>query len=381
MRVIWWGTYDTSMTPRTRILMDGLRAAGVEIVEIHAPIWDDVRHKALMPRGAVAWRLVRLLLSYPRLVARYLGAPEHDAVFAGCLGHVDVLVLWPFARLRRKPVIWDNMISLYSTVVEDRKFVKPSHPLAGAIRRLEALACGSVACVLVDTKAHAAYLTQLYGLPRQRVRSVLLGAERIFAQQHHAPRPDAVRARPRILFYGKFNPVHGIDVIVDAATSERGRAFDWTIVGTGQEAERIDQRLRALSLPHIQRIDWIEYEDLPKAIADADVCLGLFGDSGKTEMVVSNKAFQILAGGRRFVTRDCAAMGEIVDGNEEHIALVAPGDPEALLAGIERVLAAPIEPRRVAKLLQHITPEAIGRSLVPEIEAVADSSRRKRTPR
>src|SRR5688572_25874836 len=110
MRVIWWGTYDTSMTPRTRILMDGLRAAGVEIVEIHAPIWDDIRHKALLSRGAVAWRLVRLLLSYPRLVARYFAAPEHDAVFAGCLGHVDVLVLWPFARLRRKPVIWDNMI-------------------------------------------------------------------------------------------------------------------------------------------------------------------------------------------------------------------------------------------------------------------------------
>jgi glycosyltransferase involved in cell wall biosynthesis len=182
------------------------------------------------------------------------------------------------------------------------------------------------------------------------------------------------------LFYGKFNPVHGIDVIVDAATSEHGRAFDWKIVGAGQEAERIDRRLRALSLPHIQRVDWIEYKDLPKAIADADVCLGLFGDSGKTEMVVSNKAFQILAGGRRLVTRDCPAMREIVDGNEGHIALVAPGDPEALLAGIERVLDAPIEPRQVAKLLQHITPEAIGLSLVPEIEAVADRARRRVAP-
>src|SRR5688572_18163968 len=127
MRVIWWGTYDSSVA-RTKILMEGLAAASVEIVEIHFPVWEEVRDKSLMTRGTMLRRFLRWVLAYPRLVARYLAAPDHDVVVVSYLGHVDVLVLSPFAWLRGKPIIWDAFISLYNTLVEDRKLVKPAHP-------------------------------------------------------------------------------------------------------------------------------------------------------------------------------------------------------------------------------------------------------------
>jgi glycosyltransferase involved in cell wall biosynthesis len=370
MRVVWWGTYDTTMAPRTRILMEGLAAAGVDIIEIHAPIWDDVRHKALMRGSATLRRLVRLVLSYPRLLSQYIAAPDHDAVITGCLGHIDILLLWPFARLRNKPIIWDAFISLYNTVVEDRQLVKPSHPLATAIKLTEALAARSVSRILLDTAAHASYFSETYGLPDNRVGSVFVGAEKIFFVQQQASKSRTPRERPQILFYGKFIPLHGLDVIVDAAVSEQGRRYVWKIVGAGQEAARIDERLESLALPHIERVSWIPYEDLAAAIADADVCLGTFGDSAKSGMVIPNKVFQILAAGGRLVTRDSPAIRELIDRDIGQIAAVTPGDPSALLQGIERVLAAPRDELAYADLLETISPDAIGRRLKADIEGL-----------
>jgi len=41
MRVVCWGTYDLG-SARNRILLRGLREAGVELVEIHKDVWRGV---------------------------------------------------------------------------------------------------------------------------------------------------------------------------------------------------------------------------------------------------------------------------------------------------------------------------------------------------
>ena len=44
MRVMWLGTYDRDY-PRPRVLIAGLRAQGVEVVEHHRPVWERRRDK------------------------------------------------------------------------------------------------------------------------------------------------------------------------------------------------------------------------------------------------------------------------------------------------------------------------------------------------
>jgi hypothetical protein len=64
LRVLCWGTYDTSK-PRTRILRDGLRAAGATVQECHAPVWGG---SGQVPgRGSLRTLalLVRCLACYP----------------------------------------------------------------------------------------------------------------------------------------------------------------------------------------------------------------------------------------------------------------------------------------------------------------------------
>jgi len=177
VRIVFWGTYDTGK-PRVRIMLEGLKKNAVEITECHRNCWNGIEDKSQIS-GTVERLciLIRWILSYPGLIVRYLKLPRHDVVIVGYMGHLDTLVLWPFARLRKVPILWDAFLSLYDTVVEDRKLVKPSHPLARMLYAWEWLACRAADLVMLDTRAHADYFVSRFKINDKKTFSVLVGAE------------------------------------------------------------------------------------------------------------------------------------------------------------------------------------------------------------
>ena len=235
----------------------------------------------------------------------------------GYLGQLDVLVLWPFAKLRGVPVVWDAFISLYNTVVEDRQLVGPRNPVAWLIYAWEWLACRAAALVLIDTSAHGEYFVERYRLPAERVKSVFVGTEpEVFTAPARATPQDAESGSIRVLFYGQFIPLHGIDTIVAAARLAEQENIEWTLIGRGQEERKIRHMLEQHSLPKVIWIPWVNYEGVVDYIHRADVCLGIFGDTDKAARVIPNKVFQILTAGVPLVTRDSAAIRELVSGGE-----------------------------------------------------------------
>ena len=249
-RVVYWGTYDVGK-PRNRIM---LRDSGVAVTECHVELWRRVEDKSQLTgplrRAAV---VARWLVSYPVLIARYLLAPAHDAVVVGYVGHVDVLVLWPCARLRRAPIVWDAFLSLYDTAGCDRRLVSPRHPVARALFRLEALACRLADRVVLDTRAHADYFQRTFHVPAERLAVVPVGAEgerfpRRSVETIAAPAAPAMT----VLFYGQFIPLHGIEAIIRAADLARDDAIDWVLIGRGQEAVRIRRLLAARPIPRLR---------------------------------------------------------------------------------------------------------------------------------
>ena len=228
MRVVWWGTYDLSK-PRNRILLRGLRESGAEVIECHTEVWPDIQDKSAIA-GPVAWatQVFRWFLAYPGLIRRYLRVPRHDAVFVGYLGFIDVLVIWPFARFRGAPIAWDVFLSLYDTVVADRKIVGARHPAAWLLFALEWLACRAASRVILDTKAHAAYVAGIYRVASERMAALPVGVE----PEHFSPRSrkdGSARAKDgiKVLFYGQFIPLHGIDTIIHAARLSKDEPIDW----------------------------------------------------------------------------------------------------------------------------------------------------------
>jgi len=376
LKILFWGTYDLSK-PRNRILLRGLREAGATLDECHEPVWENVRDKGVLKPRELIIHLLRAVWSYPRLILRFLRAPIPDVVLVGYLGQLDVLLLWPFARLRGVPVVWDQFISLYDTIVEDRGKLSRRHPLAVLLYAWEWIACRAVDRVLMDTATHAAHVRETFGLADDHVQSVWVGAE-----TEHFPElptgPERLSGPLKVLFYGQFIPLHGVDTIVRAAQMLEHEGVEFLLIGTGQEEARIREFLATVRLSNLEWKTWAEYASLVEFIHGADVCLGIFGCSGKASRVIPNKVFQIVAARRPLVTRDSPAIREMFRGDEVGLWLVPPGDPKALADTLRQIASGrPLVARAPhADIAQLVTPLAIGRNALMALRRAVERARR-----
>jgi glycosyltransferase involved in cell wall biosynthesis len=371
MRVLFWGTYDTGK-PRTRILRDGLRANGVEVEEIHASVWEGIEDKSQVAAfGAKLSVLLRWLLAYPRLLWRLARSERPDVILIGYPGLLDALLVATLARTRRIPVAWDVFLSLYDTICEDRRLLEPSSIAARMLRWLERAALRRGHLLFMDTVAHARRLERLFNLPEGSCDAVWVGVETQFFRPR-AP-TEIMRGRStRVLFYGQFIPLHGIDTIVAAASLLRDQPIEWHLVGTGQEAGRIRKLLAEDPLPKVRWTEWLDYAQLNLHLADADLCLGIFGTSEKAASVIPNKVFQIVAAGRPLITRDSPAIRELLTPSPPCAYLVPPGDARALADAVLAYSRA--SPDKIAggvcneHLVSRIDATAIGRQFLDAVE-------------
>lgn len=321
--------------PRYQLLRHGLTACGAEVIECRADVWrgadDKTQHRHL------AHKLLMLIGSYPALIWKYLRLPRHDCVVVSHPGLVDILILTIFARARRIPLIWDQFLPVYDTLVRDRRLIRPGGLPARALWCLEWLALRLADKVFLDTRTYARRIERDFGLPRGRIGAVPVGAEaQFFTSSHPKPSEGALK----VLFYGQFIPLHGVDHIIAAARRLSNESIDWLLIGSGQESSRIRSELSEAPLPRLSWIDRVDYADLIRYLRDADVCLGIFGTSEKAASVVPNKVYQALAAGCPLITRDSPAIRELIEHSPPHMTLVPPGDPEALATAVVDVATA-----------------------------------------
>jgi len=326
LRVCYFGTYERDY-PRNAQVISCLRRAGVEVQERHEPVWDGRRDSWRAGVGDAA----RLALAEARLLG---GRHERfDAVIVGYPGHFDL----PAARraARGAPVVFNPLVSLADTFVDDRRRFRPGSLPARALAAVDRRALRSADLVVCDTRAHADHLAALAGLEPSRVAVCFVGAEeRVFRPGWVAPE------RFGTLFVGKLIPLHGLETILEAA--RLAPEIPFRIVGSGQL-----EPLLAAAPPNVERVPWVEYERLPGELHRAGCALGIFGRSGKAQRVIPNKAFQALACGTPLVSADSPAARELLADGASAL-LVPPGDPEALVAALRRLAADPALAQRLS---------------------------------
>jgi glycosyltransferase involved in cell wall biosynthesis len=170
-----------------------------------------------------------------------------------------------------------------------------------------------------------------------------------------------------ILFYGQCIPLHGISTILQAAQTADDLPIHWVLVGQGQEEQKIRELLQRNPSSNIKWIPWVPYELLIEYIWRSDICLGIFGSSGKAGRVIPNKVFQVIACAKPLITRDSPAIRELLGPDMPGVYLVNPGDAGALLAAVRQFME---ERADLASAALHATtigeiqPSTIGRRLV-----------------
>lgn len=293
-----------------------LRSAGAEVVERHLPVWEG-RHNW----SAGARTAARLAAAEARLLARR-PAGRFDAVIVGYPGHFDLLAARRAARGAR--LIFNPLVSLHETLVEDRRRFAPGSPAARVLMRLDRFALRRADIVVADTEQNARYLAELGRLPRRRLAVCFVGAEERLFRPGWQRRDDF-----HVLFVGKLIPLHGLETILAAARLAPEVPF--RIVGGGQLDALLQDRPA-----NVEWLEWVDYGLLPQELHHAGCALGVFGTSAKAGRVIPNKAFQALACGTPLVTADTAAARELLHDGASAL-LVRPGDPAALAAAVRRL--------------------------------------------
>ncbi len=359
--VEWVGTYERGY-PRTRVLVEGLRAHGVMVTERHRPVWERTRHKAgsfLRPG-----RLARAGGSY---LAAWAGVAASevrdrgpvDAVVAGYPAQPDAVPAWAVARAHRAPLVVDMMISLADTLAGDRARVGRAmeHVLAGADR----LSLAAADLVLADTAANAEFMVARFGVRPDRIVVAPVGAE----PGAFPPTPVPAGAC-HALWYGKLSPMHGIDVILDAARIPGTPPV--RLVGGGQLDGWLADELQRDPPRHLEHVPWVPYDRLGDEVASCGIVLGIFGRSDKASRVVPNKVFQAMAAGRPIITADTPGIREVLTHGVDAV-LVPAAQPAALAASLISLAAdAPARARlgaaARARYEQVGTPAAVARPVI-----------------
>jgi glycosyltransferase involved in cell wall biosynthesis len=215
---------------------------------------------------------------------------------------VPALLLFSLIPARReKRLVADGFISLYDTVVRDRRLLTRHGRAAKLLFRVERWALDHADLILTDTDCNKRFLQRLFRFSHARVKALPLATD----EAHYLPSPyqPSSGSTLRVLFIATFAPLHGADIVAEAAlllAQQDGIEFRW--FGDGQTAGQAAERLRGRR-HHVawQRL-WTEPEVLMQEVSAADVCLGIFGRSAKAARVLPLKTYLALRVGRAVIS-------------------------------------------------------------------------------
>ncbi|WP_406296766.1 glycosyltransferase [Embleya sp. NBC_00888] len=411
MRVMAFGTYDTTVHPRVGILIEGLRRHGIEVVTCNVPLGHMDAGPMVPPPAAhpgIPRQRIRHARCIAELVAKARRAPRPDVVIVGYQGRLDIQIarrLFPGV-----PLVLDHLESVDD--VADRLGQAAQAELR-KVDRIEQAAIAAARLVLVDTEEHRRVLA-----PAQRERAVVvpIGAPQVWfdAASDLGPRaragmradhPPDLAADPltgpdpatdpttglpqdsptdfvpdfrpgedlRVISFGLYSPVQGAPVIGAALSRLDGYPIAVTMIGRGLQA----QRTRDLVGPNAPRVTWrtwVPEAELPRLVAAHDVCLGVFGTGAKALRLVPNKVFQGAAAGCAVLTSDTAPQRRLFG----PAGLFVPaGDSDALADALRRLAQHPAEVARLraaaaALARERFVPEAVVEPLVERLREIVD---------
>lgn len=310
--ILFFGFYDPA-SPRTWTLRREYEKEGFKIFECHTTKKGFFR------------KCSDLIRQYRKL------KKEVDEVLVLFPGHHLMPLAWILTRLPHKKLSFDAFISVYDTLVADRKLVAKWSPKAWFYWFVDFVSCHLASEVLIDTKTHREYFIKKFILHPNRVRVVYLEAiTDIFHPKTLSSKFSDLSSKFEIFFYGSFIPLQGIDVILRAAKiMESDPSLHFTILGGGQTEPEMKKLSGALELKNVTFKPFAPMEELPDHINNADLCLGIFGISEKTQRVIPHKVLDYLACGKKVLTARTPGILEKYE-DDERVILCNAGDAEDL---------------------------------------------------
>jgi len=229
------------------------------------------------------------VIKYLKLLLKLLITKKnYDFVFVGFFGSI-IMFLSPV--LFRTKIIFDAFVFTYDTLCYDRKLCKPNSIFGKLIFQFDKISFKHAHHILVETQQNKIYLVDKYQIPKEKISTVYIGCdEEIFVDKNDSQVSNI------ILFYSTYQPLHGTDTIIKAASYiENDFDIKFHIYGNGMEFKKCKKLAEDLKLTNLFLFQPVAYSVLPKIISRSKICLGgPFGDTFKARRVITGKTYQFL---------------------------------------------------------------------------------------
>ncbi len=250
-------------------------------------------------------------------------------------------------------VISDFFLSVYDTVVLDRRYVGEKGLIAKFLRRLDKRTLEDANLVITDTKSDADFFAEEFGVTRDKFEVLYLEAdEEIYFSSKEAGILKRSGKRTA-LYFGTGLPLQGTDVVLEAFRQliTAGRQISCIYVGGVKfipkdiikeyciicESEEEIEEAISHDNGKIVIIKWLPQEKLSKLIELSDICLAGHFNSyiDKANRTIPGKAFIYEAMGKKMILGDTLANRELFLEDDKH-HFVRRGDAKALTECILR---------------------------------------------
>jgi glycosyltransferase involved in cell wall biosynthesis len=284
-------------------------------------------------------------------------------------------------RLRGVPVLLD----LHEAMPEffRSRFPRASNPLVHAILRFtERASIGFASATVTVNQAMADRLVSL-GVPRAKVGVVANSPSLArFDPARFPRRPFAEDGTIRLVYAGALTPTYEVDVAVDAVADLRASrpelrvGFD--VYGRGDAAEPLAERARARGVADVVTFHGrIPIEDVPAAIARADIGIAPTRRDPFTDVSLSTKVFEYAAMGKPAVASHLPMVERTFPPGT--VLTYEPGDARALAQAIESIVDEPLareaSVERTAAIVADASWEREAETYVALVEALATDTR------
>ncbi len=323
------GPAGTPPEPPAGARLDGRRV--VHLTSVHRPRDVRIFHKeaaAATASGARAWvaaprvplRRANRLAAGWRLAA---AARARDAdVYHVHDPELLPAALW-LARTGGAPVVYDVHEYLGQTTRTKRWLPAPlRRPLALAVERGERWAARRLAGVVTANEDLAA-------------RFAAAGARAVAVTNSPwsdaFPPPAPLPAAPAVLYVGGLGPLRGLEVMRTAFARVTTPGARLVLAGPGEPGAMP---------PGVEALGRVDHSEVPALLAACRVAWIPLQRHGNYDRAVPTKLVEAMAAGRPVVASDLGRMGAMVRAAGCGL-VVAPGDPDAHAAAIDRLLADP----------------------------------------
>ena len=266
--------------------------------------------------------LNRLFYVYRRLLT--VKASDYGKVFIGFAPQL-VLPFWK-KKFRKNTVVIDFFISMYDTLVNDRKVFSEKSVPAKLLRWLDRKTVECADQIIVDTNADGKYFEEEFGAEKKKIKTLYLEADKAIYYPRRVEKPEHLKDKFVVLYFGSVLPLQGVDVVLESyRLLENEKRFYFYMIG------EVGNKYQKPQSQNIEYIPWLSQEELADHIAMADVCLaGHFNKAiDKAHRTIPGKAYNYRAMEKKIILGDGRANHELFEESNQ-IYFVPMGDAQAL---------------------------------------------------